>query len=363
MSTSTSLQVVLARAADAHESIDRHACARQGVCRRGFAAYSGRHGLRCTVASDAHLRRGGDAQGPSLRGPDTGVRELFAQGCVVPPRHVHEIAAATGGAGVTSLVMPAWIPGRYSASRSSTSRPATPPAVCPRCTPATCCTTRRTGAPLALIDGDQITARRTAAASALAASFLARADARHLLVVGAGQVARLLPAAYRVVRPIEQVTVWARRLPRGRGTGACAERRRRRRDREPRPRARFGEGRRSQRRDARHRAVDRGPLAAPGLPSRPDRQLHAGDARSRRRMLRRRRPVGRYRGGAEEERRSARPDGPRHVRRRRFAQHPRRARPRRGARPARRRSARTVFSRWAPRSRTSPRQSSCHERG
>jgi len=59
--------------------------------------------------------------------------------------------------------------------------------------------------------GDQVTARRTAAASALAASFLARADARRLLVVGAGRVARLLPAAYRVVRPIEQVTVWARR--------------------------------------------------------------------------------------------------------------------------------------------------------
>src|SRR4028119_123723 len=45
-----------------------------------------------------------------------------------------------------------------------------------------------TGAPLAFIDGDEITARRTAAASALAASFLARPDARRLLVVGAGRV-------------------------------------------------------------------------------------------------------------------------------------------------------------------------------
>src|SRR5207253_256705 len=35
-------------------------------------------------------------------------------------------------------------------------------------------------------------------------------DARHVLVVGAGQVARLLPHAYRTVRPIEQVSVWAR---------------------------------------------------------------------------------------------------------------------------------------------------------
>ena len=64
--------------------------------------------------------------------------------------------------------------------------------------------------PLALLDGDQITSRRTAAASALAARWLARADARHLLVVGAGRVAQWLPAAYRVVRPIERVSVWAR---------------------------------------------------------------------------------------------------------------------------------------------------------
>jgi ornithine cyclodeaminase len=60
------------------------------------------------------------------------------------------------------------------------------------------------------MDGDEITARRTAAASALAASFLARPDAGHLLVVGAGRVAALLPAAYRAVRPIGRVTVWAR---------------------------------------------------------------------------------------------------------------------------------------------------------
>jgi ornithine cyclodeaminase len=61
------------------------------------------------------------------------------------------------------------------------------------------------------MDGDTITARRTAAASALAACWLARPQARHLLVVGAGRVARLLPQAYRCVRPIQRVSVWARR--------------------------------------------------------------------------------------------------------------------------------------------------------
>jgi ornithine cyclodeaminase len=43
-----------------------------------------------------------------------------------------------------------------------------------------------TGQHLAVIDGNEITGRRTAAASALAGSYLAREDAESLLIVGAG---------------------------------------------------------------------------------------------------------------------------------------------------------------------------------
>ena len=46
--------------------------------------------------------------------------------------------------------------------------------------------------------------------AALAAGFLAREDAAELLLVGAGRVAALVPAAYRVVRPIRRVRVWNR---------------------------------------------------------------------------------------------------------------------------------------------------------
>jgi ornithine cyclodeaminase/alanine dehydrogenase-like protein (mu-crystallin family) len=68
-----------------------------------------------------------------------------------------------------------------------------------------------TGVPLAQLDGNEITSRRTAAAAALAASYLARGDARRLLVVGTGRVAALLAEAMRVVRPIEEVVVWNHR--------------------------------------------------------------------------------------------------------------------------------------------------------
>jgi len=137
------------------------------------------------------------------------LRAMFARGCEVPKRHVHEIVAADA-AGLTSLIMPAWLPGRYYGVKTVNIAPGNAARGLPGLHSTYLLYDAVSGAPLAWIDGDQITARRTAAASALAASWLAPPDARHLLVVGAGQVARLIPDAYRVVRAIDRVTIWAR---------------------------------------------------------------------------------------------------------------------------------------------------------
>jgi ornithine cyclodeaminase len=75
----------------------------------------------------------------------------------------------------------------------------------------------RTGEPRALIDGQRLTLWRTAAASALAATYLARADASRLLMVGAGALAPFLARAHRAVRPIREIRIWNR-------TAANAER-------------------------------------------------------------------------------------------------------------------------------------------
>lgn len=64
------------------------------------------------------------------------------------------------------------------------------------------------GEPLAMMDGNVITNRRTAAASALAADYLARPDATKLLIVGAGNVAKELAYAYAAIRKIKQVQIW-----------------------------------------------------------------------------------------------------------------------------------------------------------
>ncbi|MEO7761737.1 MAG: ornithine cyclodeaminase family protein [Casimicrobiaceae bacterium] len=66
------------------------------------------------------------------------------------------------------------------------------------------------GEPLAMMDGEELTARRTAGASALAASYLARGDAKHLVMVGAGRQSAGLIGALTSIRPVERVTIWSR---------------------------------------------------------------------------------------------------------------------------------------------------------
>jgi ornithine cyclodeaminase/alanine dehydrogenase-like protein (mu-crystallin family) len=67
-----------------------------------------------------------------------------------------------------------------------------------------------TGHPKALIDGEALTLRRTAAASALASTFLSRRNSRCLLVVGTGALAPYMAAAHCAVRSFEKVLVWGR---------------------------------------------------------------------------------------------------------------------------------------------------------
>jgi len=137
------------------------------------------------------------------------LRAMFERGCIVPPRQVLEIGG-DGGDAVTSLVMTAWQPGRCYGVKVVNIAPGNGARGLPGLHSTYVLHDARTGVPLAWIDGDETTARRTAATSALAASWLAAPAARHLALIGAGRIARLLPEAHRAVRPIERVTVWAR---------------------------------------------------------------------------------------------------------------------------------------------------------
>ena len=67
-----------------------------------------------------------------------------------------------------------------------------------------------TGVPLAIVDGEVLTLRRTAAVSALASRFLSRADSRSMLMVGTGRLAPEMVVAHCHARDIERVMVWGR---------------------------------------------------------------------------------------------------------------------------------------------------------
>lgn len=69
-----------------------------------------------------------------------------------------------------------------------------------------------TGEPLAVLDGTRLTLWRTAAASALAADFLADPMAETLVMVGAGSLAEHLIEAHTAVRPIRDVLIWNRSI-------------------------------------------------------------------------------------------------------------------------------------------------------
>jgi ornithine cyclodeaminase len=135
------------------------------------------------------------------------IGRAFAAGAEVPQRHAHALPGD-----VSLLLMPAWRAGGRLGIKTVTVCPGNAARGLPGVQGLYSLFDAATGVPLALLEGSELTARRTAATSALAAGWLARADARHLLVVGAGRVAAVLPEAMRVVRPgLERLTVWARR--------------------------------------------------------------------------------------------------------------------------------------------------------
>ena len=145
----------------------------------------------------------------------------FIKGAIAPPRHHHGVALA-GRPEATLLLMPAWeaqeagsaVAGRFMGVKTVTVFPDN----ATRCQPAVFGTyvllSAETGEALAVMDATRLTAWRTAAASALASRSLSRPDSARLLMVGAGALAPFLIRAHASVRPIEEIAIWNRSLPR-----------------------------------------------------------------------------------------------------------------------------------------------------
>lgn len=145
------------------------------------------------------------------------LRRGFRAGVTTPVRHHHAIEKPDGPDG-TLLLMPAWADfvaqghsdRGYTGIKIVTVVPDNPERGKPTITGIYVLMSGKSGEPLAILDGQALTVWRTAAASALAARYLAREDSRRLLMVGAGAMAPYLIRAHASVRPIEEVLVWNR---------------------------------------------------------------------------------------------------------------------------------------------------------
>ncbi|MBK1659090.1 bifunctional Delta(1)-pyrroline-2-carboxylate/Delta(1)-piperideine-2-carboxylate reductase [Paracraurococcus ruber] len=136
------------------------------------------------------------------------LRAAFAAATVqAPPRANHRIPVP-GAPDGTLLVMPAWEPGGPLGVKLVTVFPGNAARGEPALHSTYLLSDAVTGRPQALLDGNEITGRRTAAVSALAADLLAPPGAEVLLLLGAGHIAGMVPAAMRAVRPIRRVLVW-----------------------------------------------------------------------------------------------------------------------------------------------------------
>jgi alanine dehydrogenase len=149
------------------------------------------------------------------------LRQMFRANCQMPKRHHHTVKVPEE-ADATLLLMPAWTEGHYMGVKIVSVFPGNVSRALPSVSGSYLLSSARTGANLAMIDGGELTARRTAASSALASSYLSRRDSRVLLVCSTGRLSLNMIAAHCSQRPIEEVLIWGRDLEKAKATALLA---------------------------------------------------------------------------------------------------------------------------------------------
>jgi ornithine cyclodeaminase/alanine dehydrogenase-like protein (mu-crystallin family) len=135
----------------------------------------------------------------------------FREPCCAPMRQQYRLEPAEpGGRGGTLLVMPAWRTGGALGIKLATVFPDNALRGLPAVSASYLLLDAATGQPRAILDGAELTLRRTGAASALASRALSSPDAARLTMVGTGRLAPHLIESHALVRPIREVRIWGR---------------------------------------------------------------------------------------------------------------------------------------------------------
>ena len=142
------------------------------------------------------------------------LREGFRADIATPVRHHHDIRDVS-----TLLLMPAWSKD-WAGLKTVVFKSDNAAQGLPTIQASYLLIEQKTGETVAMMDGGEITRRRTAAASALAADYLARTDASVMTLVGAGALASHFALAHASVRPVKRVFIYTRTVPKGEALAA-----------------------------------------------------------------------------------------------------------------------------------------------
>lgn len=134
---------------------------------------------------------------------------LVEPDAIAPARTFHTVPDGAGN-DAAFLLKPGWVGGEIIGVKAVTVFPDNGAQGLPMVQAGVLLFDGTTGSLVGACEANTLTTRRTAAASAVAAKRLARADARQLLVVGSGALAPMTVQAHAHVRDYETVEVWGR---------------------------------------------------------------------------------------------------------------------------------------------------------
>lgn len=139
------------------------------------------------------------------------IKQGFQNGSIeVPMRHHHDFSNPTEDIASTLLIMPAWNPSKEAGVKIVTVSPNNGKYNLPSIQGTYIYLDAQKGMVKAILAAKALTAKRTAATSALASFYLSKKDASSLLMVGTGALSKNLILAHVSVRPIKKVFVWGR---------------------------------------------------------------------------------------------------------------------------------------------------------
>ncbi len=134
---------------------------------------------------------------------------LLDSNAVAPERTVHSIEVLNND-DASLLLKPAWVVGDVVAVKVVTFFPNNGTLGLSTVNAGVLLFDAKNGTMLGACDGNELTTRRTAAASAVAAKRLVRPDAQNLLIVGTGALSPMAIAAHSSVHTYRTVEVWGR---------------------------------------------------------------------------------------------------------------------------------------------------------